>query len=209
MTQYQNNIITTLFQGPQGRAAPTTTYIPSAMQLDSGLVSPVDIVNNRLKSLITSLMPIIEKLASTSNTIMNIGDLIGQGQIPTGCVPTCRLHIVNPPNQLVQDWKDCLFECGRQLTAIIINHHTQRHQKILQNLNNTISTEFNTILKDYNTKVPELSSKLQHSHTEITQIIKNKEEQRTKKGRNNTNTEQFNDKRAKPSNEEDTKNIIA
>jgi len=49
-------------------------------------------------------------------------------------------YIPNPSPTLTQTWNDCLRQCGKQLTAILIDYHSQTHQKLLSEIQTRIQT---------------------------------------------------------------------
>jgi len=169
MSSYKNNLIQRLL-GQQGRAANTTQdNSTAARQLAPlGHVSPVDQVNDKLESLLTSLHQPLEQLANISVTIKNIGDLVSNDIIPSGCIPTCRLGIQNPPADVKETWDKCLLECGKQLTAILISHHDKCHETLLSSINKSIQDEFESIKIEFQSTVPELDSKLTHTKSKTT-----------------------------------------
>ena len=124
-----------------------------------------------------SLKPSINSLCNTAVTIKTIGSLVNNGNIPLGCTPACRLGITNPPVTLTRQWNDCLLECCRQLTAILINHHSECHQNMLKDIKLTINTKFQSISNKFQATVPELPSKLKFTESEITQLIETTEQQ--------------------------------
>jgi len=89
-----------------------------------------------------------------SNTIKNISNLLSTGQIPVGCTSTCRLEIPNLPPALTQAWNDCLRQCGKLTTGILIDYHSQRHKKLLTEIQSQIQKEFDNILCTYNNQIP-------------------------------------------------------
>ena len=89
------------------------------------------------------------------------------GQIPSGCKPSCRLGVPNPPAMLIQTWNNYLTQCGKQLTAILIDYHSQTHEKLSNEIQAQIQNEFDDILNTYNHQIPELTSKLNHTDSEI------------------------------------------
>ena len=127
MNSYKDNLIHQLL-GTQGRAATSIVNNTTALgQLDPpGPVSPVSRLNDKLKSLLTSLNQPLEQLLNLTVTIKDIGSVITQGNIPTGCIPTCRLGIPNPPAEMKETWDKCLYKCGKQITAILL---AQRHRR--------------------------------------------------------------------------------
>jgi len=137
----------------------------------------VEIVNNRLKSFINNLKQPIHQLATMSNTIKHIGNIVRMGQIPVGCKPSCCLGVPNPLATLIQTWNDCLTQCSKQLTAILIDYHSQTHEKLLNKIQAQIQHEFNDILNTYNHQIPELTSKLTHTDSKIQALIKQTEDQ--------------------------------
>lgn len=107
--------------------------------------------------------------------------------------------------ELTQAWNDCLLECGKQLTALLIDYHTHRYENLLTVINESIPKEFNSILQNHASEVPELQSKLLHSHKEITDIMSSTEQamlQSHKKSSNSnqetTNKKQKNDQDEDP-----------
>ena len=172
ITSYKNNLLLTLLGDPQRPSTPL-----SGSTNTSDIPNPVDQVNARLKQFTSSLKPTINTLCTTAVTIRNIGNLVSSGIIPFGCTPSCRLGITNPPVSLTRAWNDCLKECGKQLTAILINYHSECHQQMLQDLQETINIEFQKITNDFQATVPELDSKLKFTENEINQSIQTIEQQ--------------------------------
>ena len=124
ISSYKENLIHQLL-GTQGRATTTLSNntTASGQLAPSGPVSPVDQVNDKLKSLLINLQQPLEQLSNLTLTIKNIGNVVSQGNIPAGCTPVCRLGIPNPPEKVTTTWNRCLFECGKQLTAILVAYH--------------------------------------------------------------------------------------
>ena len=110
--------------------------------------NPVEQVNHRLKQFVSSLKPTINTLCTTAVTIKNIGNVISTGSIPICCTQTCQLRVPNPPLVVTRPWNDCLTECGKHLTAILINYHSECHQNMLQAIQDTIDREFQKISMD-------------------------------------------------------------
>ena len=148
ITSYKNNLLLTLLGDPQRPSTPL-----SGSTNTSDIPNPVDQVNTRLKQFTSSLKPTINTLCTTAVTIKNIGNLVSSGSIPFGCTPSCRLGITNFPVSLTRAWNDCLKECGKQLTAILINYHSECHQQMLQDLQETINIEFQKITNDFQATV--------------------------------------------------------
>ena len=139
---------------------------------NDGSTSPVEQVNQRLKQFVSSLKPTINTLCTMAVTIKNIGNLISTG---ISCTPSCRLGIPNPPVVLTRAWNECLTECGKQITAI--NYHSECHQNMLQDIQDTINREFQKISSEFQANVPELDSKLKYTKTEISALIESREQQ--------------------------------
>jgi len=78
---------------------------------------------------------------------------------------------------LTQTWNDCLRQCGKQLTAILIDYHSQNHQKLLSEIQTQIQQEFDDILTTYDHQIPKLTSKLTHTDSKIQALLKHTEEQ--------------------------------
>ena len=174
ITSYKNNLILTLLGESQHQAVNST---PNTETNIIELNSPAARINNKLKTFVNSLKPSINSLCNTGVTIKTIGSVVNNGNIPLGCMPVCRLSITNPPVTLTRQWNDCLSECGRQLTAILINHHSECHQNMLKDIKLTINTEFQYITNEFQATVPELSSKLKFTENEITQLIETTQQQ--------------------------------
>ena len=140
ITSYKNNLLLTLLGESQHQ---TINSSPSIEANTTEQNSPVVRMNNKLKTFVNSLKPSINSLCSTVVTIKTIGGLVSNGNIPQGCTLVCRLGITNPPVTLTRQWNDCLIECGRQLTAILINHHSECHQNMLKTSNSPSIMSFN------------------------------------------------------------------
>ena len=150
ITSYKNNLILTLLGESQHQAVNST---PSTKANILELNSPAVKISNKLKTFVNSLKPSINSLCSTMVTVKTIGSLVNNGNIPQGCTPTCRLGITNPLVTLTRQWYDCLLECGRQLTAILINHHSEVHQNMLKDIKLMINTEFQSITNEFQATV--------------------------------------------------------
>ena len=164
----KNNLLLTLLGESQHQT------INSSLSTEANITeqnSPIVKISNKLKTFVNSLKPSINSLCSTAVTIKTIGSLVSNGNIPQGCTPVCRLGITNPPVTLTRQWNDCLIECGRQLTAVLINHHSECHQNMLKDIKLTINTEFQSITNEFQATVPELQSKLKFTESEIAQLI--------------------------------------
>ena len=78
--------------------------------------------------------------------------------------PAHKFHITpkdtvtraNPPTELSTAWKECLLECGKQLTAILVAYHNQCHDNLLNSINKKIQEEFTAITTTYGNQIPEL-----------------------------------------------------
>ena len=162
----------------------------------SGPVSPVDQVNDKLKSLLINLQRPLEQLSNLTLTIKNIGNVISQGNIPAGCTPVCRLGIPNPPEKVTTTWNRCLFECGKQLTAILVTYHNKCHEDLLNSINMKIKEEFDTLTVTYEGRVPELQSKLNHTKSQIT-LLQQEAEEKCSKNRKRGNVDQPNSQNKK------------
>ena len=125
----------------------------SGQLVPSGLVSPVNQINDKL---ITILQQQLEQFANLTVTIKYIGNLITQGNIPTVCIPSCILGIQNPPKEVKGTLDKCSLECGKQLTAILVAYHNKCHEDLLNFSNKT----FDNITTEYEDQVPELQSKI-------------------------------------------------
>ena len=205
-TSYKNNLLLTLLGDPQRPSTPL-----SGSTNTSDIPNPVDQVNTRLKQFTLSLKPTISTLCTTAVTIKNIGNLVSSGSIPFGCTPSCRLGITNPLVSLTRAWNDCLKECGKQLTAILINYHCECHQQMLQDLQETINIEFQQITNDFQATVPELDSKLKFTENEINQSIQAIEQQmlnQRKRGPQNNNNNTDNDEAPPTDKRSRTENTI-
>ena len=169
-------------------------------------------ISNKLNTFVNSLRPSINALCSTAvtikTTIKTIGNLVSNGNIPQGYTPVCRLGITNPPVTLTRNWNESLRECGRQLNAILINHHSECHQNMLKDIKLTINTEFQSITNEFQATVLELQSKLKFMENEITQLIETTEQQLLNQRNRNSNNLDDSGKPAnkKPRNPEENSN---
>lgn len=98
-----------------------------------------------------SLKSPIYNLCSLAVTIKNIGTLVNNNKIPQGCIPTCRLGVPNAPLSLTQSWNQCLLECGKQLTAILVNHHSNSHEALLTEIKDNINNKFQSLTDEHST----------------------------------------------------------
>ena len=115
-----------------------------------------------------------------------------------------------PPVTLTRHWNGCLMECGCQLTAILINHHSECHQNntTLKDIKLTTNTEFQSIRNEFQATIPELQSKLKFTENEITQLIETTEQQLLNQRKRNSNNPDDFDKPAskEPHNSEENDN---
>ena len=188
---YKNYLILSLLSGQQGRAAPPNTSHPTAQQLvPSGSVSPVDQLNIKLQQFRESLKTPIHNLCNIAVTINNIGTLVNNGKIPWGCIPTCGLGVQNPLLALTQSWNQCLLECGKQITAILIDHYSNSHEALLTEIKNNINTEFQSLSNEFGTTVAELQSKLKFTEQIFKQIQLKESEMLNRKRESTSNQDQ-------------------
>ena len=101
--------------------------------------------------------------------------IISNGQLPKGCIPTCRLGISNTPASLTRVWEQYLRHCKQQLTALLIDHHTTLYQSLLMERESMIKVKFIKIQTECN-NFPELASKLKLTENKITFLIKTTKE---------------------------------
>ena len=121
-----------------------------------------------------------------------------------------RLGIQNSLVALVRTWNECLNECGKQLTAILIDHHSSCHQAMLTDIQVTIRTEFNDIMTTYNHQVPVLESKLKYTESEISSLIKSMEDQLSNSRKRSLNTDnEPKNKRSKEDNQPEENTITS
>ena len=130
ITSYKNNLPLALLDEPQHQTVDTSPSNPDVNATEQN--SPITRVSNKLKTFVNNLRPSINALCSTAVAIKTIGNLVSSGNIPQEYTPVCRLGIINPPVTLTKNWNECLRECGHQLTAILINHHSECHQNMLK-----------------------------------------------------------------------------
>ena len=185
ITSYKNNLLLTLLGEPQHQT--TINSSPNTEVNTTEQNSPIMRISNKLKTFVNSLRPSINALCGTAVTIKTIGNLVSNGNIPQGCTPVCRLEITNPPVTLTRNWNECPRECGHQLTAILINHHSECHQNMLKDIKLSINTEFQSITKEFQATIPELQSKLKFMENEITQLIETTEQQLLNQRKRNSN----------------------
>ena len=100
------------------------------------------------------------------------------------------------------------MECGRQLTAILINHHSECHHNMLKDIKLTINTEFQSINGEFQATMPELQSKLKLTENKTTQLIESTKQQLLNRRKRSANSLDDSNKPAnkKPCNPEDDNN---
>ena len=145
----------------------------TALQLVSqGPASPVDQVNDRLTSLLTNLKEPLEQLSKLTATIKNIGSLINNGSIPVGLIPTCWLGITKsrPKTSKIPETNVSMNVANNLQLFYLHTYHNTYHDKLHTLINEKIQKEFDNIVTEFQGKVPEQTSKLNHTKTEITKL---------------------------------------